>query len=130
MNQSIIYSALAIGIVGTFVIWMIKRTPLAIGWWAGVAIGVINFSSLLSNVERTRKEAQQGSQKVTSALRTRFFIRYLALALAFFLIIQLGRKQLGSALLGFVSFYLVTFLDYVFRLRKQKNSESDRSSWS
>ena len=128
MKRSVVYSALAIGVFGTLLLWMMKRIPLAMGWWGGVVIGVINFSLLLSNVERTRKEAEQGSGKVTSALRKRFFVRYLVLALAFFLIIQLGRQQLGSALLSFVSFYVVTFLDYFFRIRKQKQSDGVRSS--
>ncbi len=128
MKRSVIYSAFALGVFGTLALWVMKQIPLAIGWWGGVVIGVINFSSLLSNVERTRKEAEQGSGKVTSALRKRFFVRYLVLASAFFLMIQLGRQQLGSALLGFVSFYVITFLDYIFRIRKQKQSEGAGSS--
>ncbi len=130
MRRSVIYSALAIGVFGTLLLWMIKQIPLAIGWWGGVAIGAINFSSLLSNVAHTRKEAEQGSGKVVSALRKRFFVRYLALALGFFLIIQLGKQQLGSALAGFVSFYIVMFLDYFFRIRKQKQSVEAGSSLS
>lgn len=116
----VLYLALAVGIAGTLAIWMVKRTPLAIGWWLGVGIGVLNFSSLLSSVQRSQKEVEGGAKKVTTKLSQRFFIRYLALAGAFFLVIQLGREQFGSALLGFLSFYVVTFLDYIFRVRKQK----------
>jgi len=120
MKRSVLYSALAVGIFGTLVLCFTHRPLLSMGWWSGMVVGVINFSSLLSNVERTRKEAQQGSKKVTTALRRRFFVRYLTLAFAFFLILQLGRQQLGSALAGFVSFHVVVFLGYLFQLRKQK----------
>jgi hypothetical protein len=49
-----------------------------------------------------------------------FFLRYLALALVFFLILQLGREQFGAALLGFGSYYVAMLADYLIRLRKGK----------
>ena len=128
MKRFVIYSTLVIGIVGTAALWMMKRPAFAIGWWIGIVVGMINFSSLLSNVERSREEAQRGSQTVISKLRQRFFVRYLALALAFFLILQLGKEQLGSALSGFLIFYVLVVVDYFFRLRKQGVAEKGRSS--
>ena len=119
MNRARLYTALAVGLVGTVALGILNRLPLSAGWWAGVAIGVFNFSSLLSSVERTRKAAAQGAPSITAKLRNSFFVRYGALALAFFLVLQLGRRQFGSALMGFLSFYVITFLDYVLRVRKK-----------
>ena len=119
MNRIRIYFAIGAGIAGTIVLWAMGRMPLSVGWWAGVGIGWINFSTLLSSVERSRREVAD-KQKLTRSLRKRFFLRYVLLALAFFLVLRLGREQLGSSLIGFLSFYVVTFLDYMFRFRKRK----------
>lgn len=115
-----IYFALAIGIVGTLTLWIIGRLPLALGWWAGVVIGVVNFSSLLLGVERSKKQAALGSETVTRSLRQSFFVRYLVLAFLFFLVLQMGREQFGSSLLGFLSLYVMMLLIYVYRFLKQR----------
>ncbi|MBI3999225.1 MAG: ATP synthase subunit I [Candidatus Omnitrophica bacterium] len=120
MNRARIYFALAVGITGTLALWAIGRRALALGWWAGVAIGLVNFSTLLVGVERSRRQAASGSKTITRSLRQGFFIRYLALALLFFLVLQMGREQFGSSLLGFLSLYVVMLLNYLYQFLKQK----------
>ena len=120
MSRARIYSALAVGIAGTFALWAIGRLPLALGWWAGVGIGVVNFSALLLGVERSRKQAVSAPETVTRSFRQSFFVRYLALALLFFLVLQMGREQFGSSLLGFLSLYVLMLLTYVYRFLKQR----------
>ena len=114
MNRTTIYSVLIVGGVGTFFIWQMGRFPLVLGWWCGIAVGIVNFSFLLSNMRKAQGNASNRIQP--------FFLRYLALALIFFLILQLGQEQFGSALLGFASYYVAMLIDYVVRLRKQKSA--------
>ena len=119
MSSRLIYSALIVALVGTVAIWFIKQPHLILGWWLGVAIGLVNFSSLLSSLKP--QAAPKGS---TIKFQKSFMVRYLLLAAAFFLIIQLGRDQLGSAVLGFLSLYVAFFIDYFIRSRKRKPSNS------
>ena len=118
-NRTTLYSTLIVGGVGTFFIWQMGRLPLVLGWWCGVAVGIVNFSFLLSSM-RKAQEPQETAQKI-KVPRQPFFLRYLALALVFFLILQLGQEQFGAALLGFASYYIAMLVDYLIRLRKQKS---------
>ena len=116
MNRKVIYSTIAIGLTGTVVLLIMKHSTLIIGWWLGVTIGLANFSTLLKSMERSKPE---GGPKNLQAL---FFVRYLVLALAFFLVIRLGREQLGSSILGFLSLYIAFFVSYLMNLKKQKTN--------
>ena len=118
-NRTTLYSTLIVGGVGTFFIWQMGRLPLVLGWWCGVAVGIVNFSFLLSSM-RKAQEPQGTAQKIKVPSQP-FFLRYLALALVFFLILQLGQEQFGAALLGFASYYIAMLVDYLIRLRKQKS---------
>ena len=118
INRNALYSALIVGGVGTFFLWQIGQLHLISGWWCGVGIGVINFLLLLSSIRKTR-EPQAKDQK-TQVPKQPFFLRYVALAFVFFLVLQLGREQFGAALLAFASYYIIMLIDYVIRLRKQK----------
>lgn len=120
MNRRILYSSLLIAVTGSFSLWAMKQPLLIIGWLLGVVIGIVNFSSLLSSLNKT----QAAPAKPVTGFQKAFFIRYLLLAGAFFLIIQMGRNQLGSAVIGFLSLYVTLFLDYLFRLKKHKNTGS------
>lgn len=115
-NRRILYSALLIAATGSLSLWLMKMPMLIIGWVLGIIIGIVNFSSLLSSLNKT----QTAAAKPVSGFQKAFFIRYLLLAGAFFLIIQMGRNQLGSAVVGFLSLYIALFLDYLFRLKKSK----------
>ncbi|HLD56176.1 MAG TPA: hypothetical protein VJA00_01005 [Candidatus Omnitrophota bacterium] len=119
-NRTTLYSTLIVGGVGTFFIWQMGRLPLVLGWWCGVAVGIVNFSFLLSSMRKAH-EPQETAQKI-KVPRQPFFLRYLALALVFFLILQLGQEQFGAALLGFASYYIAMLVDYLIRLRKQKSA--------
>ena len=116
MERRILYSALMIAVTGTLALFIFKRINLAVGWWLGILIGLVNFSSLLSSLKKAQTASQE---KLTGKFQQVFFLRYLLLAGAFFLIIQLGREQLGSAVLGFLSLYVALFIDYFFRFKKQ-----------
>ncbi len=109
MNRFIYLSCLVLGAAGSVVIWKMAKTPLIAGWWIGIVLGLLNFAFLLKTIRPTNSRFQAS-----------FFIRYLLLALAFFLIIQFGRDQLGSALISFVSLYAILFFDYLVKLKKQK----------
>ena len=52
INRTALYSALVVGGVGTLFIWQMGRLPLALGWWCGVAIGVVNFTFLISSIRK------------------------------------------------------------------------------
>lgn len=116
-----VYSALVIAVTGSAALLILKRPGLITGWVLGVALGLVNFSSLLSNLSKAQAAV---NPETTGKFRKNFFIRYLLLAGAFFLIIQLGRDQLGSAVLGFLSLYAVLFIDYFIRVRKKKTGNS------
>ena len=105
---------------------LLKRLPLAIGWWGGVLIGAINFSSLVLSLKRSKEVSPQGAPEVTRMLGPRFFVRYLFLASAFFLVLQLGRGQFESSLVSFVSFYGVIFLGQLVTAWKQKASGANK----
>ncbi len=115
INRKLLYSSIAVGVSGTVVLFFMNRMGLSAGWWSGIAIGLVNFSTLLTSVERS-KEDPEGPKK----LQKLFFLRYIVLAVAFFLVIQLGKDQLGSAVLGFLSLYLTFFAHYLLRLKKSK----------
>ncbi len=117
MNRRFLFSALIIAVTGSFALWFMKRPNLIIGWWLGIATGLVNFSSLLASLNKTRTESAVKSS--TGKFQKTFFLRYLLLAGVFFLIIQLGKDQLGSAVLGFLSLYVVLFLDYFLRFKKR-----------
>ena len=116
MNRRILYSAILIAAAGSLSLWLMKTPVLIIGWVLGVIIGIVNFSSLLASLNKTKT----ATAKPVSGFQKAFFIRYLLLAGVFFLIIQLGRNQLGSAVVGFLSLYIAFFLDYLFRLKKKQ----------
>ncbi len=117
MSRRLLYSALIVALAGTVAIWFLKQHSLILGWWLGTGIGLVNFSSLLSSLsQQTTTKAPAGKFQKT------FMARYILLAAAFFLVIQLGRDQLGIAVLGFVSLYIAFFIDYFIRTRKRKIS--------
>ena len=116
MERRILYSALIIAATGSLALFILHRFHLAVGWWLGILIGLVNFSSLLSSLKKVQTPAKE---KSTGKFQQVFFLRYLLLAGAFFLIIQLGKEQLGSAVLGFLSLYVALFIDYFFRFKKQ-----------
>ncbi|GEM_PF-6074777 len=118
VDRRIFYSSVIIGVTGTFFLFLMKVFHLAIGWWLGIVIGFINFSFLLSSLRNSQSSA--GTKPAIGKFQKSFFLRYLLLAGAFFLIIQMGKQQLASSVLGFVSFYLALFIDYIFRLKKRK----------
>ncbi len=120
IHRRVLYSALLIAATGSFSLWIMKQPILIIGWLLGIIIGIVNFSSLLSSLNKT----QSTPIKPVTGFQKAFFIRYLLLAGAFFLIIQMGRNQLGSAVIGFLSLYIALFLDYLFRFKKSKNAGS------
>ncbi len=119
VNRTTLYSTLIVGVVGTFFIWQMGRFPLVLGWWCGIAVGVVNFSFLLSSMRKAQEPSAAAEQKVRIP-KQHFFLRYLALAFVFFLVLQLGQEQFGAALLGFASYYMAMLIDYVIRLRKRK----------
>ena len=122
MNRRFLFSALIIAVAGSFALWFMKLPNLIIGWWLGIATGLVNFSSLLASLNKTRTESAVKSS--TGKFQKKFFLRYLLLAGVFFLIIQLGKNQLASAVLGFLSLYVVLFLDYFLRFKKRKAGDS------
>jgi L-asparagine transporter-like permease len=120
INRTALYSALIVGGVGTLFLWQMARLDLATGWWCGVGIGVVNFTFLISSI-RKAQEPQAAGQNIRVPRRP-FFLRYVGLAFIFFLVLQLGQEQFGSALLAFATYYIVMLIDYVIRLRKKKAS--------
>lgn len=121
MNKISFYCALGVGIVGTAALAWIHRPELAMGWWAGILIGVLNFVTLLASLRRSYSGAEQEAGRKTRKFQFQFFIRYVALAALFLLVLQWGKQQLGSAILGFLSFYIATLLDYLLRGRLKNN---------
>lgn len=111
MIRCLLY-ALAVGVSGTLTFWLAEKLPLAVGWWCGTLIGFIHFYSLRLGMKHTTSKRIGGL----------FFLRYLALAGAFFLILRLGREQLGSSAGGFLSFYVVLLIDYLIQFWKQKRN--------
>lgn len=120
MNRRTLLSALLIAVVGCASLWVMKRPSLMIGWLLGIAIGIVNFSFLLSSV-RKQQASSAGGKSPTGKFQKSFFARYVLLAGAFFLIIQLGRDQLGSSVMGFLSLYVALFVDYLFRAKQKTN---------
>lgn len=118
INPTVFYSVFIVGLIGTFFAWQMGRFNLALGWWCGVGVGIINFSLLISSIRKVRDP----QEKKVLVPRQPFFVRYLVLALVFFLVLQLGRDQFGVALLAFASYYVVMLIDYVIRLKKSKAS--------
>ena len=116
--------ALVILISGAFGLQWMGRLHLMMGWASGVAIALANFATLLSNVQCSAGPAETAKGEISRSLRKRFFIRYLALAAAFFLVLQLGREQLGSAVLGFFTFYVTILVQYILQLARKKPSGS------
>lgn len=116
MERRILYSAFIIAVTGTIVLFVLKLPNLAVGWWLGILIGLVNFSSLLSSLKKAQTPS---TEKSPGKFQQVFFLRYLLLAGAFFIIIQLGREQLGSSVLGFLSIYVALFIDYFFRFKRQ-----------
>ena len=121
MNRRIIYSALIIAVIGTVALWFMKRPLLIMGWWLGAVIGLVNFSTLLASLNKVKTSPEKSS---TGKFQKSFFLRYVLLAAAFFLVIQLGKDQLGSAVLGFLSLYIALFLDYFLSYKKRKAAGS------
>lgn len=113
MPRNILYTALTFAVLGTLALGFAGRLTLAVGWWIGIWAALLNYSWLLS---RVRTNMVRDRRKLTGT----FFIRYLALALIFFLALRLGRAQLGSCMVGFGSFYIVLSIDYLIRVRNRK----------
>ena len=118
-NRPTFYTVLGIGLIGTFFIWQMGRLPLVLGWWCGIGIGILNFSFLLSSLRKSQAEKSQAEQK-TKIPRQPFFFRYVILAVAFFVVLQLGSDQFGSALAGFGAYYISVLIQYVIQFKKQK----------
>lgn len=110
MIRCLLY-ALAVGVSGTLTLWLVERPPLAAGWWCGTLIGFVHFYSLRLGMRHTTSKRIGGL----------FFLRYLALAGAFFLVLRLGREQLGSSAGGFLSFYVVLLIDYLIRIKRDRS---------
>ena len=114
--------ALTVGVSGTLTFWFVGRFPLAIGWWWGSLIGFINYYFLRFGIQKV--QSTPGKGMVSSRISRLFFLRYLLLAGAFFLVLRFGKDQLGSSVGGFLSFYVVLLLDYLIQFWKQKRTVS------
>ncbi|OGX05767.1 MAG: hypothetical protein A3G87_10130 [Omnitrophica bacterium RIFCSPLOWO2_12_FULL_50_11] len=120
MPRNILYAALTLAALGTLAFGFSGKPELAAGWWLGIGAGLLNYSWLLSSVRRVQAGLEQEAAKSKRRLTGAFLIRYFALALVFFLALKLGRPQLGSCFVGFGSLYIVLFIDYFMRVRKQR----------
>ena len=118
MSRTHFISGLAVGVIGSLVLLFSGQVPLLLGWWLGILIAAVNFLFLVGNMKRYRGQGPSASEKSSRNLGIGFFARYVALAAAFFLILQLGRRQFGSSLIAFVSFYVAFFFVYLLQARK------------
>jgi len=117
MNRLAVY-ALIIAVSGTLVFWGVSRMALAVGWGCGIGMGLLHFYSLRYGIERIQKQTAAGKTAATGTISRLFFIRYVVLAGAFFLILSFGPDELGSAVGGFLAFYVVLLFDHLFGRRR------------
>ena len=120
MSRRVAYVTVGLGLVGTGVLLGMDRVGLAVGWWLGVGASAINFLFLLSSVQKFQRGAAQKKGIAKNKLTLSFFLRYGLLAIVFLVAFRLDYEQLVSCFLAFISFYIILFIDYLFRLRKQK----------
>jgi len=111
-NQLFPYTFFVWGILAA-ILWVTKHMEYGLGVSIGVLTAALNFSSLLTRIEKREKENKAEKRSLLTGL---FFARYLLIAAIFFVLIRF-QNHLTGFFIGFLSLYVVLFAAYVKRMK-------------